>query len=607
MKCFQWVVLIVVLIGRPIAYGAASQWNNLGGSIDGKVSVAENSDGRLEAFARWQDNSLRYSVQTSPGSTQWSGWTSVGGSLASNPVAAVNNDGRLEVFAIGPDTAIWHTQQTAPGGASWSAWSSLGGQGAGDPAIGVNADGRLDVYIHTTNNSMWHTWQTAPGGNWAKGTEIVGDVTRSPAVARNSDGRLVVFVGDIDGRYWWIIQNTAGADSWSPWWCLLGGTVTAPLMGTNADGRIQLFMLRADGSVWTSFQMTPGSYSWSDWSPLGGSLTGELAVNANSDGRLELFGRGNDNALWHAAQTSPGGAFAGWQSLGGSIADSPSVAADSNGLLQVFAPGGDTTVSSVGQSSAGSWAVSSVTPSISSTNAVVPVWSGKTNFSSNMYVTIYGSNLSTATQAWDGSFSGGNAPTSLGGVSVTVNNIPAFIQYVSSTQVNINVPDDSATGAVNIVLRNSAGASNTGTATRARLSPTFLTNPQFSAGSKTYVVAQTPDFSKFIGPPNLAPNATFVSARPGDTITIFATGCGPTIPATQAGAMAAQNSPLALGYQVKIAGVPADVHFAGMVAGTVGLYQFNIVIPNVAAGDQPIEMNVDGVSNAQNLVITVGQ
>ena len=34
---------------------------------------------------------------------------------------------------------------------------------------------------------------------------------------------------------------------------------------------------------------------------------------------------------------------------------------------------------------------------------------------------------------------------------------------------------------------------------------------------------------------------------------------------------------------------------------------FNVVIPNVPAGDQTIELIVDGVPNAQGLLITIGQ
>jgi uncharacterized protein (TIGR03437 family) len=84
-------------------------------------------------------------------------------------------------------------------------------------------------------------------------------------------------------------------------------------------------------------------------------------------------------------------------------------------------------------------------------------------------------------------------------------------------------------------------------------------------------------------------------------------GCGPTTPATPAGVIAAQNSPLASSFQMKIGGIAATVPFAGVLGGTVGLYQFNVVIPTLPAGDQSIELIVDGVPNAQSLSITVGQ
>ena len=59
-------------------------------------------------------------------------------------------------------------------------------------------------------------------------------------------------------------------------------------------------------------------------------------------------------------------------------------------------------------------------------------------------------------------------------------------------------------------------------------------------------------------------------------------------------------------FTLNIGGVPATVSFAGMVGGTIGLYQFNVIIPNVASGDQPIELIVNGVSNNQSLYIVIG-
>ena len=596
----------VLLIAPGLIGAASSQWTDLGGSLGGKAVVAKNSDGRIEVFVRWQDNTLRHIYQTAAGGTQWSSWSNIGSAVSSNPAVAMNSDGTLEVFAIGTDSALWHTRQTSAGSANWTTWASLGGSGKNDPAVAANADGRLEVFFETSKDSMWHMWETAPSGNWSAGDEIVGNLVQSPSVGVNSDGRLVVFTGDDDGKFWWTIQNTAGQDSFASWWCLLGGTISAPLFGTNSDKSLELFAVRADNSAWTSRQTPAGSYTYADWSSLSGAAPGGIGVGTDSNGALELFGVGSDNALWYTAQAGPGGSWSGWSSLGSSLTSAPGAITDSNGLLQVFARGSDNGLWYTRQSSPGAWAVGAV-PGISSTNTLIPVWQGSSGFSSNMFATIYGTNLSQTTEDWSKSFTGGAAPTSLGGVSVTVNGIPAFVQYVSPTQININAPDDGTTGPVNIVVKNGAGTSNTGTAMRGALSPTLLSQPNFSAGSTNYVVAQTPDFGSFIGPPNLVSGATFVAAKPGDTVIIYGTGCGPTTPATQAGVLAAQNSPLALPYQMTIGGMPANASFAGMVQGTVGLYQFNIVIPEVAAGDQPIALTVNGVSNGQTLFITVGK
>jgi uncharacterized protein (TIGR03437 family) len=221
---------------------------------------------------------------------------------------------------------------------------------------------------------------------------------------------------------------------------------------------------------------------------------------------------------------------------------------------------------------------------------------------------VYGQNFSTNSRLWAGSdFSGVNAPTSLDGISVTVNGKPAFIYYVSPNQININTPEDTATGPVALVVKTPLGTSNTVMVPRARLSPTLQTVPQFLIDGKQYVVALTPDFTTFIGREGMLAGVAFKPAKPGDTIAIYALGCGPTSPPTQAGVVAAQGSALALPYELRIGGAVAQVTFAGVVGATIGLYQFNVVVPFVPPGDQAISLTVDGVSNAQNLSIVVGQ
>jgi len=247
-------------------------------------------------------------------------------------------------------------------------------------------------------------------------------------------------------------------------------------------------------------------------------------------------------------------------------------------------------------------------PQVRTDSPVLTSFGGKAGFSSNTYVEVYGQNFSTISRLWAGAdFSGVNAPTSLDGISVAVNGRPAFIYYVSPNQININTPEDTATGPVAVVVKTPLGTSNTVMLPRARLSPTLQTVPQFLISGKQYVVALTPDFATYIGREGMLAGVPFKPAKPGETISIYALGCGPTTPPTQAGVIAAQGSSLALPYELRIGGAVAQVSFAGVVGATIGLYQFNVVVPFVAAGDQPIELTVDGVRNLQNLTIVVGQ
>lgn len=247
-------------------------------------------------------------------------------------------------------------------------------------------------------------------------------------------------------------------------------------------------------------------------------------------------------------------------------------------------------------------------PAIRLTNPVLTSFLGNNGFSSNTYVEIYGSSLSSSMRQWaGGDFNGSNAPTSLDGVSVTVNGKPAFVYYISPGQININTPEDTAIGPVAIQVKGPLGISNAVMVNRVAISPTLQTVTQFNIGGKQYVVALTPDFSTFIGRVGMLSGVAFQPAKPGDVITIYALGCGPTSPPTQAGVIAAQGSPLASPYTLKIGGVAAPVSFAGMVGGSIGLYQFNVTIPMVPPGDQTIELTVNGVSNNQNLFIVVGQ
>jgi hypothetical protein len=55
-------------------------------------------------------------------------------------------------------------------------------------------------------------------------------------------------------------------------------------------------------------------------------------------------------------------------------------------------------------------------------------------FAAATWVSIFGTNLAQATRTWqDSDFVNGLLPTSLNGVSVTINGLPAYVEYISPT------------------------------------------------------------------------------------------------------------------------------------------------------------------------------
>lgn len=84
---------------------------------------------------------------------------------------------------------------------------------------------------------------------------------------------------------------------------------------------------------------------------------------------------------------------------------------------------------------------------------IVPLY-GKTNLiQPGEWISIYGTNLASVTAMWNNDF-----PVSLGGTSVTINNKPAYLLFVSPGQINLQAPDDTARGTVSVVVKTSAGS-----------------------------------------------------------------------------------------------------------------------------------------------------
>jgi uncharacterized protein (TIGR03437 family) len=185
-------------------------------------------------------------------------------------------------------------------------------------------------------------------------------------------------------------------------------------------------------------------------------------------------------------------------------------------------------------------------------------------------------------------------------VSVKINGKDAAVYYISPTQLNVQCPSDNSTGSsVPVQVTNRLGSA-TGTANLQTFAPAFF------AFADRYVAAVHTD-GVYVGKNDLFGGAvTARPASPGETVLLFGTGFGPTNPSVSAGQVFSGAAPLADPTQlrVRIGGQMAEVTFAGITGA--GLYQINVVMPQLGDGDQELLADIGGVSTVSGKFITIG-
>jgi uncharacterized protein (TIGR03437 family) len=240
-------------------------------------------------------------------------------------------------------------------------------------------------------------------------------------------------------------------------------------------------------------------------------------------------------------------------------------------------------------------------PAISS-GGIVPVFSSTGVIQPGEWVSIYGTNLASGTVTWAGNF-----PASLGGTSVTINGKAAYLSFVSPGQIDLQVPNDTATGAVPVVVMTASGSA-TSTVTLAQFGPSFfLLDTKHVAGiilrsdgSGTYGGGSY----DIIGPTGTSLGYQTVAAKAGDVLELFGTGFGPTNPPVAAGQAfsGAASTTNPVGLLLNNMSVPPA--FAGLSGA--GLYQLNLTIPSgLGTGDVSLQATVGGVQTPLGVVISL--
>lgn len=224
---------------------------------------------------------------------------------------------------------------------------------------------------------------------------------------------------------------------------------------------------------------------------------------------------------------------------------------------------------------------------------------------SGSWFTISGVNLSATTRSWSSTdFVGNLLPASLDGVSVSVDGKPAAVYFISPTQINAQVPDDTVLGTVPVVVKNPLGVTASFGAALQAASPGFFV---YSATGLNYCIATHLDYT-LVGPVGALPGAVTRPATPGEVVVLWGTGFGTATPRVPAGKLSpaspisnVDNVPV-----VSIGGIPSTVISGVVTPSSVGLYQIAVKVPDSApSGDLAVLAQVAGFSSAKNVLITV--
>ena len=244
--------------------------------------------------------------------------------------------------------------------------------------------------------------------------------------------------------------------------------------------------------------------------------------------------------------------------------------------------------------------VSPTLPTIATTGGVLNGASFQPGIAANSWFSIIGTNLAPQTDNWNNSIVDGNLPEGLDGVKVSVGGQPAYIAYISSTQINGIAPNVVA-ASLPVTVTTPSGVSSAVTTDLAQFQPAF-----FAWGN--YAVATKLDYSYAVKNGTF-PNLTTTPAQPGQVIVLWGTGFGPTTPSAPPGAVTPSTDIYSTANPVTITvgGISATVLGAALTPGFAGLYQVAIQVPSLSNGDYPVVASVGGVQSPATTLLTVQQ
>ncbi len=190
-------------------------------------------------------------------------------------------------------------------------------------------------------------------------------------------------------------------------------------------------------------------------------------------------------------------------------------------------------------------------------------------------------------------------PTTLGATQVLVNDVAAPLFFVSTGQINFQVPwNFLGLTSVNVVVINGSFRSGPVAVTLKDTVPGIFTLNSQGTGQGAIQIANSVTFA---APAGSVPGASAQPVARGGFITIYCTGLGDVNNRPANGAASAGET-TKVSPTVSIGGVPATVTFSGLAPGFVALYQVNAQVPTNAPTGSAVQLVLTSGGTSSNTV-----
>jgi uncharacterized protein (TIGR03437 family) len=188
-------------------------------------------------------------------------------------------------------------------------------------------------------------------------------------------------------------------------------------------------------------------------------------------------------------------------------------------------------------------------------------------------------------------------PTALAESCLTINGVPMPVLFVSPLQINGQLPFN-VDGNATMTLHTPGGVSDNFNFSILQAAASVFRSGASGTDAGLATITRA-DNNELITPSN--------PIHPNDTIVIWATGLGRTNPPVETGMPAPGDSLSAaiIAPTVTLGGVALEIQYAGLVPGSVGLYQINAMIPGKVSPGMEVPLIVKQGSNSTALSVRV--